>query len=120
MLFGGSVLVWGDTGWYLVVLDEHNLVLFGIKWYWFSKGLLSLYVLKIVEIWSGDTKAGRMNEQTRRDRANGPWKSEMSKKEIDNTHTWTLEHLIQFNTVLPLNTLLDHRFVIPQVGQVKF
>ena len=79
------MLVWGDTGWYLVVLDEHNLVLFGIKWYWFSKGLLSLYVLKIVEIWSGDTKAGRMNEQTRRDRANGPWKSEMSKKEIDNT-----------------------------------
>ena len=27
----GSVL--GVTGWYLVVLDQFNLVLLGIKWY---------------------------------------------------------------------------------------
>ena len=38
--------VWGSTGWYLVVLGQYNLVLFGMKWYWVSIGLLCLYILK--------------------------------------------------------------------------
>ena len=28
-----------DTGWYLVVLGQYNLVLLGIKWYWVDMGL---------------------------------------------------------------------------------
>ena len=58
---------WGGTGWYLVILGQYNLVLFGIKWYWASKGLLCLYILKTVEVWSGVTIAGQTNEQTRKD-----------------------------------------------------
>ena len=38
--------MWGGTGWYLVILGQYNLVLFGIKWYWADKGLLCLYILK--------------------------------------------------------------------------
>ena len=30
---GDTGSVWGGTGWYLVVLDQYNLVLFGMKWY---------------------------------------------------------------------------------------
>ena len=36
----------GSTGWYLVILGQYNLVLFGIKWYWANKELLCLYILK--------------------------------------------------------------------------
>ena len=30
----------------MVVLGQYNLVLLGIKWYWVSKVLLCLYILK--------------------------------------------------------------------------
>ena len=46
LVFGGTGSVWGSTGWYLVILGQYNLVLFGIKWYWVNKGLLCLYILK--------------------------------------------------------------------------
>ena len=52
------------TGWYLVVLGQYNLVLFGFKWNWVSTRLVCLYVLKKVEIWSDVTIAGQTNEQT--------------------------------------------------------
>ena len=47
----------------LVVLGQFNLVLFGIKWYWLIIGLLCLYILKEVEIWSDVTIVGRTTEQ---------------------------------------------------------
>ena len=64
MLLGGAGSVWGGTGWYLVVLGQfgvvlvgtwYYMVLLGIKWYWVSKVLLCLYILKKAEIWSGVT-----------------------------------------------------------------
>ena len=59
MIYDGT-----GTGWYLVVLGQYKLVLLGIKWYWVSMGLLCLYILKKMEIWSDVTKAGRQtNEQ---------------------------------------------------------
>ena len=76
-----SVSVLGGTGWYLVVLGQYNLVLLVIKWYWVSIGLLCLYLLKKVEIWTGVTIVGQTNKQTSKDRAtqpNRPWKAEMS------------------------------------------
>ena len=48
--FGGTGLVWGGTGWYLVAQGQYNLVLLGFKWYWVSIGLLCLYILKNMEI----------------------------------------------------------------------
>ena len=60
----GTESVEGGTGWYLVVLDHYNLVLLGIKWYWVDMGLLCLYILKKVEIWSDVTIAGRTLEDT--------------------------------------------------------
>ena len=60
------------TGWYLVVMGQHNLVLLGIKWYWVSIGLLCLYVLKKVEIRLDVTIAVRTdkhkNKQTNKER----------------------------------------------------
>ena len=46
LVFGGTGSVWGSTGWYLVILGQYNLELFGFKWYWVNKGLLCLYILK--------------------------------------------------------------------------
>ena len=66
MIYDGTESVEGGTGWYLVVLGQYNLVMLGIRWYWVSRGLLCLYILKKVEIWLGVTIAGR---QTRKDRA---------------------------------------------------
>ena len=72
MIYDGTESVEGGTGWYLVVLGQYNLVLLGFKWYWVGIGLLCLYRLKKVEIWSGVTIAGRTNKQTRKDRATQP------------------------------------------------
>ena len=47
---GGTGLIWGGTGWYLVVLGHFILVLLGIKCIYIYK-----YILKQVEIWSGAT-----------------------------------------------------------------
>ena len=46
LVFGGTGSVWGSTGWYLAILGQYNLALFGIKWYWVYKMLLCLYILK--------------------------------------------------------------------------
>ena len=65
LVIGGTESVWVGTGWYLVVLGQYNLVLFGIKWNWVSVGLLCLYILKNMEIYSDVTIAGRQtNERT--------------------------------------------------------
>ena len=55
--FDGAGTVCGDTGRYLVVLGQYKLVLLGIRWYMVSKGLVCLYILEKVEIWSGVTDA---------------------------------------------------------------
>ena len=46
MIYDGTGSVEGGTGWYLVVLGQYNSVLFGMKSYWVSVGLLCLYILK--------------------------------------------------------------------------
>ena len=56
--------------WYLV-LGQYNLVLLGIKWNWVSIGLLCLYILKNMEIYSDVTIAGR-RQRTRKDKATQP------------------------------------------------
>ena len=47
---GGTRSVYGDTDWYLVALVVYKLVLLGI-----SIGLVCLYILKKVDLWSGGT-----------------------------------------------------------------
>ena len=59
LVFGGTGSVWGSTGWYLVILGQFNLVLFGIKWYWVIKGLLCLYILKKLMVTSTDQPTDR-------------------------------------------------------------
>ena len=63
----------------------YNLALFGIRWYWVSIGLLSLYMLNKSEILSG-VIAGQQttNKQGKIELLSqyGPWKAEMSKKVI--------------------------------------
>ena len=45
----GTGSVYDDTDWY------YKLVLLGIRWYRVSKGLVCLYILEKMEIWSGVT-----------------------------------------------------------------
>ena len=59
----GTRSVWGGTGWYMVVLGQYNSVLLRIKLYWVSKGLVCLYILEKVEIWSGDTDASHTDNR---------------------------------------------------------
>ena len=47
----------------MVVLGQYNSVLLSIKLYWVSKGLVCLYILEKVEIWSGDTDASLTHRQ---------------------------------------------------------
>ena len=47
----------------MVVLGQYNSVLLSIKLYWISKGLVCLYILEKVEIWSGDTDASLTHRQ---------------------------------------------------------
>ena len=54
MRYGGTGPVCGSTGWYLVILGQYSLVLFGIKWYWVKIGLLCLYILKKLMVTSTD------------------------------------------------------------------
>ena len=49
MVLGGTGSVYEDTGWYL---GQYKLILLGIRCYRVSKGLVCLYILKKVEIWS--------------------------------------------------------------------
>ena len=60
MIYDGT-----GTGWYLVVLGQYKLVLRGIKWDLVSIGLLCLYILKNMEIWSDVTIAGRRTNKER-------------------------------------------------------
>ena len=57
--------VGGGTGWYLMVLGQYNLVLFGIKWNWvkYKAFMPVVHILKKVEIWSDVTIAGQTNKQ---------------------------------------------------------
>ena len=71
LVFGGTESVWGGSGWYLVALGQHNLVLLGIKWNLVSVALLCLYVLKNMENYSVVTIAGR-RQRKRKDRATQP------------------------------------------------
>ena len=72
LVFGGDGLIWGGTGWNLVVLGQHDLVLLCIKWYWVIVWLLCQYILKksgdLVGCYHSGTD-GQTNEQTRKDRA---------------------------------------------------
>ena len=43
--------------WYLMVIGQYKMVLLGIRWYRVSKGLVCLYKLEKVKIWSGVTAA---------------------------------------------------------------
>ena len=54
LVHGCAWSVWGDAGWYMVILGQYNLVLLGIKWYWVCKMLVPVYIEK-AEIWSGVT-----------------------------------------------------------------
>ena len=46
LVLGGTGSLWGGTGWPMVVLGQFKLGLLGIKWYWVSKLLLCLHILK--------------------------------------------------------------------------
>ena len=59
MIYDGIGSVEGGTGEYLAVLDQYNSVLFGMKWYWVSVGLLCLYILKEIGDLVGVTIAGQ-------------------------------------------------------------
>ena len=52
-----------DAWWYWVSSGRYWLVL-GIQSYWVNMGLLCLYILKKVYIWSDVTIAGQTNQQT--------------------------------------------------------
>ena len=60
----GSVLV--GTWWYWVNIT-YNLVLLGIKWNWVSVGLLCLYILKNMEIYSDVTIEGQQTNELTND-----------------------------------------------------
>ena len=64
LLLGGTESVWVGTGWYLVVLGQYNWVPLGIKWNLVSVGLLCLYILKNMEIYSDVTIAGRKRKDS--------------------------------------------------------
>ena len=61
MIYDGT-----GTGWYLVVLGQYKLVLFGIKWNWVNIGILCLYIFKNMEIWSDVTIAGQQTTNKER------------------------------------------------------
>ena len=80
LVLDGSWWYWVSRSWYWLVFGgtgsvSSGAVLVGtlwywvsIKWYWVSKGLLCLYILKKMEIWSDVTIAGRTNERTNKER----------------------------------------------------
>ena len=63
MVPDGTGSVYDDTGWYLVSISWYWL---DIRWYMVSKGLVCLYILEKVEIWSGDTDAWHTDSLTHR------------------------------------------------------
>ena len=47
-----------------MVLGQYKLILLGIMWYRVTIGLICLYILVKVDIWSGDTDASHTHTQT--------------------------------------------------------
>ena len=62
-IISGTWWYWDSMWWYWLVLGQYKLVLLGIRWYMVSKGLVCLYILEKVEIWSGDTDAWQTHRQ---------------------------------------------------------
>ena len=56
-IISGTWWYWVSIWRYWLVLGQYKLVLLGIRWYMVSKGLVCLYILEKVEIWSGVTDA---------------------------------------------------------------
>ena len=54
-IISGTWLFWVTIWRYWLVLGQYKLVLLGIRWYRVSKGLVCLYILEKVDIWSGVT-----------------------------------------------------------------
>ena len=57
----GSRSEYDVTGWYI---GQYKLVMLGTTWYRVSKGLVCLYILEKVDIWSGVTDASHTHTQT--------------------------------------------------------
>ena len=53
----GTWWYWISIWRYWLVLGQYKLELLGFRWYRVSKGLVCLYILEKVEIWSGVTDA---------------------------------------------------------------
>ena len=62
-IISGTWWYWVSIWRYWLVLDQYKLVLFDIRWYRVSKGLVCLYILEKVEIWSGVTDASQTHRQ---------------------------------------------------------
>ena len=63
-IISGTWWCWVSIWRYWLVLGQYKLVLLGIGWYMVSKGLVCLYILEKVEIWSGDTDAWHTHSLT--------------------------------------------------------
>ena len=62
-IISGTWWYWVSIWRYWLVLGQYKLVLLGIRWYMVSKGLVCLYILEKVEIWSGVTDAWQTDRQ---------------------------------------------------------
>ena len=65
----GTWWYWISIWRYSLVLGQYKLELLGFRWYRVSKGLVCLYILEKVEIWSGVTDASQTDRQTTEYRA---------------------------------------------------
>ena len=65
----GTWWYWISIWRYWLVLGQYKLELLGFRWYRVSKGLVCLYILEKVEIWSGVTDASHTDWQTSEYRA---------------------------------------------------
>ena len=63
LIISGTWWYWVSIWQYWLVLDQYKLVLLDIRWYRVSKGLVCLYILEKVEIWSGVTDASQTHRQ---------------------------------------------------------
>ena len=68
MVLGQYRTVLDGNWWYWVSRRRYWLVFGGTVLVWGSKGLLCLYILKKVDIWSDVTIAGRTDGQTNKER----------------------------------------------------
>ena len=65
-IISGTWWYWVSIWRYWLVLGQYKLVLLDIRWYMVSKGLVCLYILEKVEIWSGVTDAWHTHSLTDR------------------------------------------------------